>query len=355
MDSGVNYLNQILEGDVITRLKELPSGIVDCCITSPPYWGLRDYNANGQIGLEDTPEAWCEKLVAVFQEVHRVLKDTGTLWVNVGDAYMDKQLVGQSWMLAFALRADGWYLRSDIIWAKPNPMPESVTDRPTKGHEYLFLLSKQPKYFYDADAVREPHVRLWDEKNGGNLSGKGIHKLNDGFTDIGDRTDMKPNPAGRNRRTVWTIATQPMPDAHFATFPEKLVEPCILAGTSERGYCEACGKPWVRVVERGELVGKDRGGNYKGRNVDAGVKINHGTPGLSYENTTTGWQPTCDCDASTIPGLVLDPFMGSGTTALVAARLGRNFTGTELNPEYIKIADKRICGERDQLKFAGFA
>lgn len=293
--------NCILAGDCVEQLKTLPDKIFDCCVTSPPYYGLRDYGVDGQIGLEETPEAYIERLVNVFREVKRVLKDDGTLWLNIGDSYCGtgnkgdlkdpkyadgrngqavainrdvagckhKDLIGIPWMLAFALRADGWYLRQDIIWHKPNPMPESVTDRCTKSHEYVFLLSKSPKYYYDNQAISEP-TKTRDNIN----RDRDSTKLNNtpGRTRMaGLKTN---NYERRNRRDVWTIPTKPVKEAHFATYPEKLVEPCILAGSREGG-------------------------------------------------------------------IVLDPFFGSGTTGIVAMRYGRRFVGCELNPEYIEIANRR--------------
>ena len=207
----------------------LAANTAQCVITSPPYWGLRCYGVDAQLGLEATPDEFLANMVSVFREVWRVLKDTGVLFVNMGDSYGDgKQLQGMPWRLAFALQSDGWILRSDIIWAKPNPMPESVTDRPTKAHEYVFLLSKQGRYFYDADAVREPQVDEYKKylaKRGTNgkyedQNHKANHLSRDSF-----------NPKGRNRRTVWTVATQPYSGSHFATFPTALVEPMILAGS----------------------------------------------------------------------------------------------------------------------------
>jgi DNA modification methylase len=268
---------RIINADVIDGLRSLPEKSVHCVVTSPPYWGLRDYGVEGQIGLEPTPEEYLEKMMRVFREVHRVLRDDGTLWLNIGDSYANaqprgrmedqgdlstgdhgelipkrdwscwnlkqKDLVGMCWRVAFALQAEGWYLRSDIIWAKPNPMPESITDQPTRSHEYVFLFAKSARYFYDADAVRENGTRYkWN-----------IQKFKEGdLTCHHHSTQGKEESdptAGRNRRDVWTITTQPTPEAHFATFPEALVEPCIKAGTSERGCCSVCGAPWVRVVE----------------------------------------------------------------------------------------------------------
>ena len=265
---------------------------------------LQQYFCPAEIGLEATPDAYVQQMVAVFREVRRVLKDDGVLWLNLGDSYAAtrgyqvpdskhvdvgnsrgmkaseygakaKDLLGIPWRVAFALQADGWYLRSDVIWHKPNPMPESVTDRPTKAHEYLFLLTKSERYFYDADAIREPHVRLWDATNGGNLSPVGAHKANGAVRERGGDYP-KPHELGRNRRTVWTVPTTPYSGAHFATMPEKLVEPCVLAGSR--------------------------------------------------------------------PGdLVFDPFLGSGTVGAVAERLGRRWVGTDLNTAYHGLAKKRTA------------
>ena len=373
---------QILHGDVRDRLGDLAPGSVQCCVTSPPYFGLRDYGVPGQIGMEPTPRDFTDALVAVFAEVRRVLAEDGVCWLNLGDSYAGasssssstsalsaqgpqspfppspsvseephlshggssslssstgrygayrssstgplstmkqgarnghrrsrprgyhgleaKQLVGIPWRVAFALQAAGWYLRADIIWSKPNPMPESVTDRPTKAHEYLFLLTKSARYYYNAAAIREPYApstltqfeqpyegqatkdyaaagvqnpsaikkRITDKQ-------RGHSRRHAGFNDRWDDMPKQQQQHGANKRSVWTIATHPYPEAHFATFPEALVEPCILAGSKE-----------------GDLI--------------------------------------------------LDPFAGSGTTGAVAVRLQRNFVGIELNPDYVKLARKRI-------------
>ena len=300
---------RILQGDVCERLASLPAESVQTCVTSPPYWGLRDYGHDGQIGLESTPAEYVTRLVEVFAEVHRVLRDDGTLWLNLGDSYAanrsyqvpstkggpkhsdsqsaggkgsvvplgmkPKDLVGIPWMVAFALRDYGWYLRSEIIWHKPNPMPESVTDRPTKSHEQIFLFSKSARYYYDAEAIKEPAGAA-----GGNVApvkGVGDEKMRtrNGLHMAQQRAREAGGYEGRNKRSVWTVATQPYPEAHFATYPEALIEPCILAGSK--------------------------------------------------------------------PGdLVLDPFTGSGTTGAVAIRHQRSFIGTELNPAYIELARRRI-------------
>lgn len=298
--------NVIHNENCISGLAKLPEKSVHTCITSPPYYGLRDYGTDEQIGLEETPEAFIEKLVEVFRGVKRALRDDGTLWVNIGDSYTGykantgdsdfagfsgrpthkkgwqfgnlkpKDLIGIPWMLAFALRADGWYLRQDIIWHKPNPMPESVTDRCTKAHEYIFLLSKSPKYYYDADAIKEKSLpsSLARVKSGWKPSKLNIGTegpKNESFEAMGDRwcTEMA------NKRSVWTVTTKSFSEAHFATFPEDLIVDCIKAG--------------------------------------------------------------CPRD-----GVVLDPFMGAGTTALVARSHNRNYIGFELNPEYIAIAERRL-------------
>ena len=353
----------ILNGDVIDCLRSLPDACVQCVMTSPPYWGLRDYGVKGQIGLEPTPEEYVEKMVEVFREVWRVLRDDGTLWLNLGDSYngswgaggdyapgglkagqpkypgrrisalKPKDLVGIPWRVAFALQEDGWYLRSDIIWSKPNPMPESVTDRPTKSHEYIFLLTKRARYFYDADAVREANTGTGWERPHADRHGHGNGEIS---------ADVRfgNNPAGRNRRTVWEIPTQPTPEAHFATFPEALVEPCIKAGTSERGACPKCGAPWRRVVERLPVTGRNE--NKTPAAAHAAVKCSRA--GESHVKTV-GWEPSCGCetqDGEPVPCIVLDPFGGSGTVAKVARDLGRSSILIEINPEYVQIAKKRL-------------
>jgi len=257
--------------------------------------------------------------------------------------------------LALALQADGWYLRSDIIWAKPNQMPESVTDRPTKSHEHVFMLTKRARYYFDADAVREPHKQeykfsTYAERiaDGGSKAGGGsAEALAVGHNKTHGRSTSHTlgNPSGRNIRDVWTIPTSPCPEAHFAVMPPRLVEPCIKAGTSERGCCPECGAPWRRMVERktaaaGQAPGyardcpKRNDGDRAGSWVDA-------------TSTTIGWEPTCTCDAGEpVPWTALYPFFGAGTVGLVAQGLGRRFVGIELNPEYVAIAERRISEAR---------
>lgn len=321
-------LNQIIHSDSLTVLKTLPNELVNCCVTSPPYWGLRDYGIEGQIGLEKTPEEYVGKLVEIFREVQRVLKNDGTLWLNLGDSYYgggwkgsktdlegtkqgtnkgtlagknmqkdpfhpvikSKDLVGIPWHVAFALQADGWHLRQDIIWSKLNSMPESVTDRCTKSHEYVFLLSKSPRYYFDNEAIKE--TASYDGRKATRM--KGSMKYTDGFTPVSNaqtihargharwQQDEEGNMI-RNKRSVWEVPNHPFKGAHFATFPEKLIIPMIKAGCPEGG-------------------------------------------------------------------IVLDPFMGAGTTALVALKLDRKYIGIELNQKYINIANKRIAYLKEQGK-----
>ena len=373
--------------DCLEWLPGLEAESVNCCVTSPPYWGLRDYGVDGQLGLEKTPEEYVERMVGVFREVRRVLRDDGTLWLNLGDSYASgdlntvhrgavdspkkhlqqdskvslqsglkpKDLVGIPWRVAFALQADGWYLRSDIIWHKPNPMPESVRDRPTKAHEYIFLLTKKARYFYDADAVREPHARDWDPAtNGGSIGNRGSnwHADAKGKERGPHLLPAQKNPLGRNRRTVWTVSTKPFKGAHFATFPPDLIEPCILAGTPHK-VCAECGAPWVREVERGELVADD-GGKVRSlvnpltrdKSLSAwtrpGGKVEMVRPNHHRETRTLGFSPTCSCGGETVPGVVMDPFAGAGTTGMVALKHGRRFLGCELNAEYAAMAEERL-------------
>ncbi len=373
---------ELYQGDCIEVMRGMPEKFVQTCVTSPPYYGLRDYGVEGQIGLEESPDEYVQRLVEVFREVRRVLRDDGTVWLNLGDSYWGsggannnsgitgrrpagekderdgpvayrqrwrsngvlkpKDLIGIPWRVAFALQADGWYLRSDIIWAKPNPMPESVTDRPTRAHEYVFLLAKAKRYFYDADAIREPHVRPLHAP--GNKTHNGRLTASMGHFEEPNR--IWGNPSGRNKRSVWTIATQPFPEAHFATFPEKLIEPMILAGTSPKA-CPKCGAPWKRVVERErtgerEVQASDRKGLLRNDLAKHAGRIGE------VKVTTLGWEPTCTCEGNDGSGrcVVLDPFVGSGTTLLVAQRLGRSGIGIELNPDYCAMASRRINREQ---------
>jgi len=313
----MDYENKLLCGDALTILQQIPDCSINCCITSPPYYGLRDYGIDQQIGLEEYPQEYVAKLVDIFHEVKRVLRDNGTLWLNLGDCYSHsgkgaathlksivntkqatnkgmigkarvknvtfdvprKNLLGIPWRVAFSLQSDGWYLRQDIIWAKPNPMPESVTDRCTKSHEYIFLLSKFPKYYFDNDAIQENATYKNDRRKGyGRLHYRGKYKdCEQNFLVIRGK---------RNKRDVWNVPLKPFKGSHFAVFPEKLIIPCILAGCPDQG-------------------------------------------------------------------IVLDPFVGSGTTALTAHKLGRRYIGIDLNPDYVKMAQKRLDKDSTLMDFAG--
>jgi DNA modification methylase len=379
-------------GDALEVLRTLSDRSVHMCATSPPFYGLRDYGVEGQIGLEEGPDEWVARLVEVFREVKRVLRDDGMLWVEIGDSYASngpggmegstltkggkqhrsnrdvpklrggckpKDLLGQPWLLAFALRADGWYLRSEIIWARPNCMPESVTDRPTKSHSTIFLLAKKPRYYFDAEAIREPYSPAsierskyvtQDIRSGSVDREDGLVKSTKGVT----RPALGLNPGGANARTVWWQATEPTPFAHFATFPQKLVSRMILAGTSERGVCPECGAPWVReTVSEPEKPNAKRQRNVGGRTDGFTYPAEPGGLGLTRV-TTLGWRPSCPCFGDgldgthvvgppPIPATVLDPFSGSGTTGLVARKLGRHAVLIELSEPYCSLAADRLA------------
>lgn len=369
-------------GDSFERLRNIPGNSVHCVVTSPPYWGLRSYGEEpGMIGLEPTFEEHLENLLEVFDEVKRVLRDDGTLWLNYGDAYstkpngqkvaekvgddrafrdkpMDttnflkpKNLMMMPARIAIALQEQGWILRSEIIWHKPNPMPESVTDRPTSAHEKIFLFSKKAKYYYDADAVRYK-TRSISGARGSNRKRNPTDKIS------GIRSNEAREDLSANLRNVLTIPVHGFTKAHFATFPPKLIKPCIKAGTSEKGVCSECGAPYVRQIEKQPSsmnirVRDAKAGRLKSdfRGTDAATeaeKDSYGTE-TSGHRKTLGWQPTCSCEAEVIPATVLDPSFGAGTTSLVSAKLGRNSIGIEISPEYLAIAKERILGELGPL------
>jgi DNA modification methylase len=457
----------LLNCDVLDGLRTLPDESVHCVVTSPPYWGLRDYGTglwdggdpdcdhvagsthlnvgfnerwgrptgelqqeqsqerlyrnvcgkcgarrqDQQLGLEADPETYVARMVEVFREVRRVLRSDGTIWCNLGDSYAagggfapdapsniaraegdrsgafhgerrdtsmarvtggrkaptglkPKDLVGIPWQLAFALQQDGWYLRSEITWCKPNAMPESVTDRPTKATEKVFLLTRSPRYYYDPEAIRTEHQR----------DGRAITQVVGRDGSLQHRDGERWPGTGANARDWWLIATEAFADAHFATFPQELVRRCILAGTSERGCCPECGTPWER--ETTESTGGVRGAAEWSRGLTDRMALGHRKPSGqkawdSYRPPETlGWRPMCNCEktgpaegsargkvdsahmqsvqtaevggASTIPCTVLDPFLGSGTTAFVARKHGRRSIGIELNPDYCALAARRM-------------
>ena len=422
MNDWTNGISTLYRADA--REIPLPDASVHMVVTSPPYWGLRDYglgqweggdaecghamvtiksntstmtggahNGNSMgskqgwpnntcghcgavatpagIGLESTLGEWVANIVAVMREVRRVLRDEGTVWLNLGDAYSTsgtrgyeggtlgtrvgrengyraapldlpiKNLMGQPWRVAFALQDDGWILRSAIVWHKPNPMPESATDRPTSAYEMVFLLSKEGRYFYDAEALKTAAFPRWGKHS--------AEKYKDikGPTATGLHSDGYERPTSANARNVWTFPTQGRPDAHFATFPDELPRRCILAGTSEHGVCGECGAPWARVVESEVVKNRPSAGeDPRSRNEDK-LSVGRGHGGhrgnnLQTSTQTLGWQPTCGCNADTVPATVLDPFVGSGTTVAIAQSLGRRGVGLDLNSEYLENAAKRI-------------
>ena len=437
----------ILNGDCLDMMATLPDESVDMCVTSPPYWGLRDYGGNGrvwgapecvergegdtshewegytrpsentrkndnslqlksaywepqeqafckhcdawfgQLGLEPTYEQYVKNMVEIFREVRRILKPKGTLWLNLGDSYCagsrkdsrpqtmngddpkdlplnrrnqasgvlkNKDLVGIPWRVAFALQADGWWLRQDIIWAKPNCMPEAVKDRCTKNHEYIFLLTKEAHYFYDNEAIKEPTVTKADKRQ----SAFAYADNEEWAAGDPNRTSKAKgiaeartkDYAKRNKRSVWWVGPKPFPEAHFAVFPIELIEPCILAGTSAHGCCSECGAPWERVVERTRIDRTKFPKNderYRPNRYNGAYENINGKGDAGYTHTETmGWEATCDCDADVVPATVFDPFGGSGTTGITAIKHGRNAILTELSKDYVEIARKRIASFR---------
>lgn len=432
---------QVLVGDALEQLRALPDESVQACITSPPYYGLRDYGVDGQIGLEESPEEFIDALVAVFAEVRRVLRSDGTLWVNLGDSYNARQrgsdagwdksrlsnpariqkaqaaslrprprragskakdLLGMPWTLALALRDDGWWLREEVIWHKLTPMPESVSDRCTRSHEQVFRLTKSPRYFADQDAIRKPlaaktlttfgSLRV---PNGGGALVK-ADNWGRGVQERKPRLGPDGEPAGANRRSVWTVedeysvwgrlfervdaaglpwlqaqldawlrdrgepgsvwplASQPFREAHFATFPPALVEPMVLASTSPTA-CGVCGAPWSRRVEvDGEPKTRDRPALLEGATQVPGASPDLRRHGGHHGDSTrprhtVGWDPTCDHEDASARCVVLDPFSGAATTGLVALRHGRSYVGIELSVEYAEMSRQRILADAPLL------
>ena len=400
-------------GDCREKLKELPNNFFHTVITSPPYWGLRDYGTgkwiggdpncshiagksrndadrefgtketftvqyrdvckdcgavreDNQIGMEASPEEYVRKIVRTFQEVKRVLRDDGTLWLNLGDSYSSggrtsttnqtvrgdkdygvtrppvsgsikpKDLVGIPWRVALALQEDGWYLRQDIIWHKPNPMPESVKDRCTKAHEYIFLLSKSDQYYYDSQAIME-EAQDWGTRDRAN------GKYHNEGTGLNPHTGLEKSYTHRNKRSVWTVPVKPYHDAHFAVFPTTLIEPAILAGCPPK-ICSECGTPYEREMVTIEVPERETRDNMVGvipkRDKTSRMNSKDMKPLIQEDR---GFTKNCSCSGSqTSAGRVLDPFGGSGTTALVADRHGRDATIIELNQKYVDIAENRL-------------
>lgn len=423
---------RIVCGDALDVLAAMPAGLAQTCVTSPPYWGLRDYGVpsriwggspdcrhrwgegergrradmlpeeksgsrkrlgldshqgraginggcfcrrcgawRGCLGLEPDPDLYVEHLVSIMREVHRVLRDDGTLWLNLGDSFAasrsyqvpdsigrdpggtlrsrvppklkPKDLIGIPWRVAFALQADGWWLRSDIVWAKPNTMPERVLDRPTRAHEFVFLLSKSRSYFYDAEAVREPDK--------GSRSGNGYARPE--RLSYGGRSAPRGQAggwvggSGRNRRSVWTVATQCFKGGHFATFPEALVEPCVLAGSSPAA-CSDCGAPWRRIVSSKRLIEGEEAPSGS-QSAKEGLRTGRAnSPSWAAsgkvlnQRETIGWEPTCEHNSPGERCTVLDPFAGMATTGIVAECHGRDFIGVELSSSYARMARSRL-------------
>lgn len=361
--------------DAIEGLTALPEKSVSMCVTSPPYWGLRSYLAaddehkSREIGAEATPEKYVENIVGVMRGVWRVLRDDGTLWLNLGDSYNSgssgglggstlgggqlnqeqsnrhgrgfvsnlkpKDLCMIPAHVALALQADGWYVRQELIWAKDSAMPESVTDRCTRSHEMLYMLTKKPRYFYDKEAIAEPSVATHGSGNGF----KRPQQLS-----RGNDEHWNPVEGGtRNARSVWHINPRPYSGSHYATFPPELPMRCIRAGTSEKGVCAECGAPWRRVVERTEQAAAGHKRSYFDRGKtgerDGGDRTQ---PGDRFEARTVGWEPTCEHGSGTVPATVLDPCAGSGTTLLAARKLGRESVGIDLDTRNLDRIRQRL-------------
>lgn len=381
-------------GDALAVLRTLPSDSVQACVTSPPYWKLRNYGVEGQAGLEGSPREYVAALVDVFREVRRVLRPDGAMWLNLGDTYASgggagwqgkngkladrdrpprtagrtagdgikpKDLVGIPWEVAFALRSDGWWLRRDQIWRKPNPRPESQKDRPTTSHEYVFLLTKSEDYFYDEFAIAEDATER-DPGNVAPVKGSGDEQFR-----VRANLHKMTAQSTRTARSVWTIATQPFRGEHFAVMPQELARLCIVSITSDHGCCPMCGAPWRRVVQKGEVdrarqirCGSDADGQYHGQAQkdfagagaeDASALKSRILAGMVVKSTA-GWRRPCKCQLPVsgaipepIPCTVLDPFAGAGTTGVVAVRHGRSFVGSEINPKFAAMARRRITAE----------
>ena len=329
---------RMIAGDCVESMRGMDAASCHCVVTSPPYWGLRDYGHAGQIGLEKSAADYVSRMVEVFAEVRRILRADGTLWLNLGDSYHRGQLAGIPWRVAFALQDDGWRLRQEVIWHKTNPMPESVRDRCTKAHESLFVFSKSNGYYFDSHAIREPQTWPIQRRKFGNADARALGKVRGGNEGRG----VSWQDSGfRNRRSVWTIPTRAYRGAHFAVMPPALVAPCILAGTSAEGCCGQCGAPVERILKR-ERKPTRPGADTK----TTGNAAREGNRDPLRHITTTetiGWKAGCECDASRVPCTVFDAFAGSGTTLAVAIANGRSAIGCELNRDYIALAETRIA------------
>ena len=390
-----------LQGNCLDKIQELDDNSIDCVVSSPPYWGLRDYGVEGQLGLEKTYQEHIKNIVEIFRAMKPKLKETATIWLNYGDSYAatvngtkvkdiknddrgfvdkpfstiqgvlkPKDLVMIPNRIAIALQDDGWWIRSEIIWHKPNPMPESVKDRPTSAHEKIWLITKSKKYYYDADAIRVPQKQdsiaragrdVWknNKTDSGNYSIPNVDsakKLNQKVLD----TVAEGKIPMANKRNVWTVTTKPFKGAHFATFPKDLIEPCIKAGCPEK-ICVECGKPYIRKIKIGNYnkeYQKSCGGNVDGKYTGKSTKNYKGAKAQNPSETKKrileslrekidlGLHKNCECNTQDYkPGIVLDPFGGSGTTGIVSKHLKRKAILIELNEEYISIAKKRINKE----------
>lgn len=393
----------LYRGDVRAVLSELPSASAHAVVTSPPYWGLRSYLQERhpdkplELGSERTVSEYVSSLVEVFREARRVLRPDGTVWLNLGDSYIrkargmpggrdtpcaaqssrrrnidlrvnpwnapntgdqpglkPKDLVGVPWRVALALQDDGWCLRSEVIWHKRAPTPESVYDRPCRDHEHVFLLSQRERYFYDAEAIKEPVT------GNAHHRGAGIHpkaaradRERDGAQNASRSAAVAGRVETRNRRTVWTLGPEPLDEEHYAAFPTRLVEPMILASTSAAGCCAACGAQIERIVERVRCLDGEpwldapamrNAGVARQRAPSSAQGVSNSR--ISTRTQTTGWRRTCACDAGVAPSVVLDPFVGSGTTALVGRRLGRAVVGVDIDERALDIAVRRLGGQQ---------
>lgn len=393
--------NTVHIGDARQMAARLAANSVQSIVTSPPYYGLRSYldaahpHKPLEMGSEPTLDAFVAEMVALFAALRPALRDDGTLWLNLGDSYAnlggagrqgngqradrtftaeglpkrgeslgEKQLMGVPWRVALALQSDGWVLRSDIVWSKPNPMPESVRDRPTRSHEYLFLLTKRPRYYYDAEAISEDVTGGTHPKGPKNAPPKSLQHADAraGVKNNASFTAAIPDVVSRrNKRSVWTVTPAAFPGAHFATFPPDLVRPCILAGTSEKGACAACGAPWRRVVERESSWSERKATGATAGNIGVSETYQNGVHGEvrhhylgGGESKTLGWEPSCDCGTTeTRPCLALDPFNGSGTVAYVATELGRDWLGFDLDERAIAWTAGRLATVQRALPLAG--